>query len=271
MSEGGEPVLSISDLGIIRGDRWLLSNINWSVFQEQNWVILGPNGSGKSSLLSTLTGYLQATHGDIHVLGELYGGYDWREMRKRIGFVGSSLQKLMVQEELAIEIIAGGKEAQMDCRFEDLSLDLIKSARSLLKKLAISKLEFSPWSVLSQGERQRVLIGRALMAQPAVLILDEPCAGLDPVSREKFLLFLGRLTQKRLSPPIVLVTHHVEEIRPFFTHALMLNKGRCIAQGPIGKTLNTKNVQKTFGNSALLKKNPNGYSMSVSFSGHQVA
>jgi len=271
MGEEFKPVLSISGLSIQRDERWLLRDVNWSVLPGENWVVLGPNGSGKTSLLSTLTGYLQATKGDIFVLGELYGNYDWREMRKKIGFVGSSLQKLMVQEELAIEIVAGGKEAQIDCRIENLSDDLVKSSRSLLKKLGISRLENNPWSVLSQGERQRVLIGRALMAQPAVLILDEPCAGLDPVSREKFLLFLNRLSEKKLAPPIVFVTHHVEEIRPFFTHVLFLNKGRCLAQGPINKTLNIANIQKAFGKSALLKKGAMGYSMSVEILGHGVA
>ncbi len=266
-----DPILDLRDISIRRGDTWLIRDISWRVMPGENWVILGPNGSGKTSLLSTLTGYLQATTGEIRVLGQRYGGYDWREMRKRIGFVGSSLQKLMVQEELAIEIVAGGRDAQLDVRMEDLPEDYLVSAANILKKLGIYRLAQRPWSVLSQGERQRVQIGRALMARPSLMILDEPCAGLDPVSREKFLLFLSTLPERRTAPPMVLVTHHVEEIRPFFTHALLLSRGGVAAAGPLREVLTTANVRTAFGKAASLHRKGDKYSMSVELSGYGVA
>lgn len=269
--EPATPALSLSKLRIQRDDTWIIRDINWDVMPHENWVILGPNGSGKTSLLSTLTGYFQATSGEIQVLGKRYGGYDWREMRKCIGFVGASLQKLMVPEELAIEIVAGGREAQLDCRVESLPEEYLKSAHNILKRLGINRLSHRPWMLLSQGERQRVLIGRALMAKPAILILDEPCAGLDPVSREKFLVFLGKLSEKPSAPPMVFVTHHVEEIRPWFTHALLLSRGRSVAQGAIRDVLNNQNIKATFGKSASLSRIRDKYSLSVELSGNSVA
>ena len=271
MDQSSGPILRLTDISIRRGDNWLVREANWTVNPGENWVVLGPNGSGKTSLLSTITGYLQVTSGSIHVLGHSYGTFDWREMRKRIGFVGSSLQKLMVPEELAIEIVAGGRDAAMDIHMEDLSEDYLVAARNLLKRLGISRLAERPWRVLSQGERQRVLIGRALMARPGFMILDEPCAGLDPVSREKFLTFLAQLSERRSAPPMVFVTHHVEEIRPFFTHALLMSRGRVISAGPIREALNNQAIRKSFGKSASLHRKGDKFSMHVQLSGSSVA
>lgn len=264
-------VLRLDQVSIRRGETWLIRDIQWEVFPHQNWVLLGPNGSGKTSLLSTLTGFLQITSGEIQVLGQRYGGYDWREMRKRIGFVSASLQKLIVPEELAIEVVIGGREASLDTRIEDVTDADHHAALNLLKRLGIRRLAERPWMVLSQGERQRVLIGRALMAQPSLLILDEPCAGLDPISREKFLTFLDHLSHRHTAPPMVYVTHHVEEIRPFFTHAFILNRGRAVASGEIREALTNGSIRQAFGKSATLQRRGDRYSMSISTSGRSVA
>ena len=197
----------------------------------EHWVILGANGSGKTSLLSALTGYLTPTTGEVEVLGERYGASDWRELRRKVGIVSSSVRQMMHDEEAALESVISGKFAMIEFWGKSTRADRAEALR-ILKMVECERLAARPWRVLSQGERQRVLIGRALMARPRLLILDEPCAGLDPVSREHFLQFIERLGRQRNSPALVLVTHHVEEIMPVFTHVLLLKGGQVLAQGP---------------------------------------
>src|SRR6185312_14030367 len=219
-----EPVLEISNLKIRRGDVTILDGVNWRVERGQHWAILGANGSGKTSLLSALTGYLMPTAGEISLLGKIYGKSDWRELRKQIGIVSSSIRQMMADDEPAIETVASGKFAMIDFWGRLSRTDKV-NALKLLKQVECAHLAKRPWRVLSQGERQRILIGRALMANPRVLILDEPCAGLDPAAREHFLQFLQRLGSKKNSLTLMLVTHHVEEIMPVFSHVLVLKDG----------------------------------------------
>src|SRR5690606_35551682 len=162
----------------------------------EHWVILGANGSGKTSLLSALTGYLMPTAGEISVLGHRYGETDWRELRTRIGIVSSSVRQMMAEEEPALEIVVSGKYAVIDFWGRPKKADRSR-ARQILKQIECSHLAERPWRVLSQGERQRILIGRSLMASPKLLILDEPCAGLDPAAREHFLGFIERLGRRK--------------------------------------------------------------------------
>ncbi len=185
-------ILSVSGLCIERGGTVILRDVNWRVQRGEHWVILGANGSGKTSLLSALTGYLMPTRGEISVLGEIYGRSDWRELRKKIGLVSSSIRQMMADDEPALHTVASGKYAMIDFWGRLNRTDKAK-ALGLLKQVECEYLAERPWRVLSQGERQRVLIGRALMARPRVLILDEPCAGLDPAAREHFLHFIQRL------------------------------------------------------------------------------
>ncbi|MDR3377607.1 MAG: ATP-binding cassette domain-containing protein, partial [Verrucomicrobiae bacterium] len=177
------PILSVADLRIERSGTAILRQIDWRVERGQHWVILGANGSGKTSLLSALTGYLMPTSGAISVLGETYGQSDWRELRKKIGLVSSSIRQMMSDDEPAQETVASGKYAMIDF-WGRISRAEKAQARRLLQQVECDYLAERPWRVLSQGERQRVLIGRALMARPRILILDEPCAGLDPAARE---------------------------------------------------------------------------------------
>src|SRR6202012_5857984 len=210
-----KPVLEISNLKIQRGSVTILDGVNWRIERGQHWAILGANGSGKTSLLSALTGYLMPTAGEIILLGKKYGRTDWRELRKKIGIVSSSVRQMMADDEPALETVASGKFAMIDF-WGKLSRADRAAARRLLRQVEATRLAARPWGVLSQGERQRVLIGRALMARPRVLILDEPCAGLDPAAREHFLQFIQRLGTHKNAPTLVLVTHHVEEIMPAF-------------------------------------------------------
>src|SRR5437762_4774074 len=230
MARKKQAILEVSNLRIQRADTLILDGVQWRVEPGQHWTILGANGSGKTSLLSALTGYLMPTTGEISVLGEGYGQSDWRELRKHIGLVSSSVRQMMHDEEPALETIISGKYAMIDLWGRTTSRDRTR-ARRILRQIECSHLAGRPWLVLSQGERQRVLIGRALMAKPRLLILDEPCAGLDPAAREHFLQFLQRIGRRKNALTLVLVTHHVEEIMPVFSHVLILKNGRVLAAG----------------------------------------
>ena len=238
-------VLEVRGLRVTRGRNTILDGINWRVEHGQHWVILGANGSGKTSLLSALTAYLTPSAGTVEVLGAAYGRTDWRELRKHVGLVSSSIRQMIGDEATALEVVVSGKEATLNFWGKLRPADRARGL-ALLRQVEGGKLAERPWAVLSQGERQRVLIARALMAQPPLLILDEPCAGLDPVARGRFVRFLDRLGRKRGAPALVLVTHHVEEIAPVFTHALLLRAGRVTAAGPIRATLTTAGLERVF-------------------------
>ena len=238
-------ILSVANLRIERSGTVILSDVNWRMQRGEHWVILGANGSGKTSLLSAITGYLMPTSGEISVLGETYGESDWRELRRKIGLVSSSLRQRMADDEPALATVASGKYAMIDFWGRVTRTERVGALR-LLKQVGCEYLAERSWQVLSQGERQRVLIGRALMAKPRVLILDEPCAGLDPAAREHFLQFLQRLGGRKNSPTLVLVTHHVAEIMPVFSHVLLLKKGRVLAAGEKADVLTSKNLSQTF-------------------------
>ena len=257
-----QPILDVSGLRIQRGDTVILDNISWRVEPGQHWVILGANGSGKTSLLSALTGYLMPTAGAISVLSEHYGESDWRELRKQIGLVSSSVRQLMHDDEPALETVISGKYAMIDLWMQTTARDRA-AARLLMKQVECLHLADRPWRVLSQGERQRILIGRALMAKPRLLILDEPCAGLDPAAREHFLQFLQRLGCLAGAPTLILVTHHVEEIMPVFSHVLILKTGRVLAAGAKKTALNTKLLSRAFGEQTNLKKVKGRYVLAI--------
>jgi iron complex transport system ATP-binding protein len=255
-------VLEISNLRIQRGGVVILDDVNWRVERGQHWAILGANGSGKTSLLSALTGYLTPTSGEIFLLGKIYGESDWRELRKQIGLVSSSVRQMMADDEPAIETVASGKYAMIDF-WGRVSRAEKTQALKLLRQVECEYLAERPWRVLSQGERQRVLIGRALMAKPRVLILDEPCAGLDPAAREHFLQFIQRLGARKNSPMLALVTHHVEEIMPVFSHLLVLKNGKVLATGKKSSVLNSKNLSSAFCARMKLQQMENRYVMKV--------
>lgn len=241
----GAEILSVTGLTIRRGDTTILRDLSWRVQAGEHWVILGANGSGKTSLLSALTGYLTPTGGEITLLGRRYGESDWRELRKRVGLVSSALRQMMAEDEPALETVVSGRYAMIDFRGRATRADQLAAGR-WLRRVECSHLTARPWRVLSQGERQRVLIARALMASPRLLILDEPCAGLDPAAREHFLHFLQSLGRSKTSPALVLVTHHVEESMPVFSHVLLLERGRVLAAGRKADVLKSALLSRAF-------------------------
>jgi len=256
-------ILEVSNLRLQRGRTEILKNICWRVQRGEHWAVLGANGSGKTSLLSALTGYVTPTAGEILLLGQRYGRSDWRELRKQIGLVSSSVRRMMAPEEPALDTILSGKYAVIDFRGRPTAMERRRAER-LLAQVKCAHLARQPWQVLSQGERQRVLIGRALMAQPRLLILDEPCAGLDPAAREYFLQFLHRLGRRRNSPTLVLVTHHVEEIMPVFSHALILRAREILAAGRKDSVLTSELLSEAFDAPMRLRKNAGRYALTLS-------
>lgn len=257
-----KPILQVSNLRIERGGTLILDDVSWSVERGEHWVILGANGSGKTSLLSALAAYLTPTDGEIDVLGERFGESDWRELRKHIGIVSSSVRQMVQDAEPASLTVISGKYAMIDYWGRVEKADRAR-AQKLLRQLDCEYLAERPWGVLSQGERQRVLIARSLMANPKILILDEPCAGLDPVARENFLESIEQLGRRPRSLSLVLVTHHVEEITPLFSQVLLLKKGRVLTAGAKASTLTSQNLAEVFGRALRLRKNAGRYALSV--------
>ena len=254
------PVLDVTGVRVARGHTTILRNVAWQVRPGENWVILGANGSGKTSLLKVLHGHLPPTAGEISVLGRHYGKSDWRALRLEIGVVMSAFIAAIPPAEVARDTVISGKFAQLDLWARVSTADRV-AALKLLRLVGAARIAKREWAYLSQGERQRVLIARALMAKPRLLILDEPCAGLDPVARENFLHFIQALSRRRGAPALVLVTHHVEEITPAFTHVLLLRAGRVIAAGPRATTLTSKNLSGTFGRALRLVRTGRRYSI----------
>jgi len=255
-------ILEVSQLKVERGRAAILRGIDWRVARGQHWVLLGPNGCGKTSLLKAINGYFSPTSGGISVLGKTYGETDWRELRLQIGLVTSALQASIPPAEVAEDTVVSGRYAQLDLWMKTKPVDRT-DARRWMRFLGIGYLAQREWLFLSQGERQRVLIARSLMASPKLLILDEPCAGLDPVAREHFLQFVERLARKRGGPALVLVTHHVEEITPAFTHALVVRDGAVLANGTVKAVMTSKTLSAAFGARMKLSRYQGRYAARV--------
>jgi iron complex transport system ATP-binding protein len=262
------PIVSIEHLEVRRGKTRILQDINWQVRTGENWVILGANGSGKTTLLSCITGYVTPSAGTIEVLGKKYGKTDWRELRKEVGLVSSSVRQMIEDDQLGIEIVASGRRAEINSWHRVKGAERTE-ALQLLAQVECERLVDRPWGYLSQGERQRTLIGRALMARCKILILDEPCAGLDPVARERFLEFLSRLAASEGTPNLVLVTHHIEEILPCFSGALLLREGRVLAQGPVRQVVITNLMTEAFGAPLTVRRRGGRLAMALADSSAQ--
>lgn len=248
------PVINLAGIVMERDGTRILNRIDLRIGHGQHWVLLGPNGSGKTSLLKIMTGYEWPTSGRVEILGRLFGEVNIPQFRKSVGWVSSSLSHRMHGEVTALQAAVSGFEASIG-RYREFTPEEYAVAAEMLRFVGIHALADRPWQVLSQGERQRVLIARALVNRPALLILDEPCAGLDPAAREEFLNDLEKIAAASGAPTILFVTHHIEEIRPFITHVLALADGAIAAAGDITESLDTELIARLFGPCFVLRRN----------------
>ncbi len=240
------PVIELADVTVVRSRATLLHEINWTVEETDRWVIIGPNGAGKTTLLSILSANLYPTSGLVSLLGEVLGAVDVFELRPRIGMTSPVLAERLPRGEAVGNVIISASYAVMGRWREDYDVMDFQRAGELMHQLRIGHLGKRTFGTLSEGEKKRVQIARALMTDPELLLLDEPAAGLDLAGRESLVATLGEIAEDADSPAMVMVTHHLEEIPSGMTHALLLKKGRIVAAGPIDETLTEENMSQTF-------------------------
>lgn len=232
-----------------RGNRPILNNIHWNVERGEHWAIIGPNGAGKTALLNMISGYVWPTTGKVAIFNRVLGQVDVRELRKSIGWVSSALFERLYRirrNERVLNVVLSGKFASLGI-YEQVSAADENSAQELLELFQCAHLAEKPFHVLSQGEKQRILLARAWMSRPKLLILDEPCTGLDLLARERLLSAIQRLAEAPDGPTILYVSHHVEEIIPLFTHALLLKDGHVLAGGKKRDVLQKNQLSELFG------------------------
>ncbi|MFZ2514495.1 MAG: ABC transporter ATP-binding protein, partial [Candidatus Lutibacillus vidarii] len=240
-------VLAFSGVSVVRGGNTLLADISWEVEEGQRWVILGPNGAGKTTLLQLAAARIHPSDGVVGILGEVLGAVDVFELRPRIGLASASIAERIPGGERVVDVVVTASYAVVGrWREEYDALDLAR-AQGLLGSMGVGHLANRTFGTLSEGERKRVQIARALMTDPELMLLDEPAAGLDLGGREDLVARLSALAEDVDAPVLVLVTHHVEEIPPGFTDVLLLREGRVVAAGPLELTLTAANLSATFG------------------------
>ena len=227
---------------------WAIQHLTLAVRPGERWVVLGPNGCGKTTLVQLITGYLHPTVGDLSLLGARLGrGVDWRVLRTRLGVVSAAFAKMVRPELLAADVVMTAKYAALEPWWHEYSQEDRDRALRLLDAGGFAYLATRPFGVLSEGERQQVQLARSLMTNPDLLVLDEPAAGLDLGARERLVARIAAIAADLSLPAAVLITHHVEEIPPGFTHALLLRDGQTVAGGPIEETLQSSSVSDAFG------------------------
>jgi iron complex transport system ATP-binding protein len=254
----GSAVLRLTDVSFVRDDRTILAPLTWKVLPDQRWVVLGANGSGKTTLLRIAAMYEHPSTGQVQVLGERLGRTDVRVLRRRIGYMSPSLAGQLRPELRCLDVVMTAKYAALEPwwhRYDDAD-----EARALacLERMGVAWLAQRAMATTSSGEQQRVLLARTLMNEPAILLLDEPSARLDLGGREQLVQALAELTTDPTAPPLILVTHHLDEVPPGMTHVLMLREGEVVASGPIQRTLTSANLSDCFGLPLTLQRTDDG-------------
>ncbi len=242
-----DAVLQLVAVTVRRGDKLLLDNIDWTVELDERWVIIGPNGAGKTTLLQISGAMMHPTSGEAYVLGEKLGSVDVFELRPRIGFTSSALAQRVPAAEKVIDVVVSAGYAVVGRWREAYGRRDVRRAAELLERFGVAGFAERAYGTLSEGERKRVQIARALMTDPELLLLDEPAAGMDLGGREDLVRRLHRLAIDPDAPTTVLVTHHVEEIPEGITHAMLLRDGRVIRSGLVHDVIDSESLSETFG------------------------
>jgi iron complex transport system ATP-binding protein len=239
--------LRLAGVNVVIDRTPILRHVDWAVDAGQRWVVLGPNGAGKTTLLRLASLYLHPSSGTVEVLGQTLGRTDVRRLRTRIGLVSPAFAGLLRNEVTAAEVVMSAREAALETWWHSYGDKDRSVAVALLDRMGVADLADRTFGALSSGERQRVLLARSLWGDPGLVLYDEPTAGLDLGSREDLIARMTDLATDATTPPLILVTHHVEEIPPGFTHALLVGDGRIAAQGPIGDVLTADALSDLFG------------------------
>jgi iron complex transport system ATP-binding protein len=257
-----EAVVELEGVSFCRGRREILKDISWRIDAGMHWALLGANGSGKTTLLKILTGYEWPTLGAVRVLGEQFGVCDIRHLRKLIGWVSNAMTQRLPVQDTAIDVVASGLDASIGL-YRDITKDEYEKSRSVLAQLHAENIANQTYHTLSQGEMQKVLIARALINQPRILILDEPCIGLDPAARQRLLKDLSSLAESDNAPTIILVTHHIEEINSWIRNVLLLKNGKVLAQGLPCDVITSERMQELFDCSCTVLRQGNEFQLRV--------
>ena len=258
-----QPVVYLKNVSFRRKTRTILEDISWQIEGGRHWALLGANGSGKTTLLKIVTGYEWPTSGSVQVLGQHFGECSISELRKAIGWVSSAINSRLPQRDTALEIVVSGLAASIGLYREFTEIEL-SAGRNALAMVGAEKFADQDYSLLSQGEQQRVLIARGLVNEPKILILDEPCVGLDPAARQHLLSDLGEFAKGIECPSIIYVTHHIEEICPWITDVMLLKDGQVVAAGNPVETVTSKLMSEVFSSQCRVNRNGDEFTMSVS-------
>ena len=243
------PILDIRGVTYVAGSTTILRDISWRVEPGQHWAVLGPNGAGKTTLLRIACGYLWPNAGGS-VLRRGQPQVDLRQLRRSIGWISSAMISDIPKREKVLDTVVSGRFAQLGLKpvaGDSPAGEDYATAREYLEQLGCVELAAKQFGMLSQGEQQKVLIARARMAKPLLVILDEPCAGMDPGARERFLGTLSELTRRPDAPSLVLVTHHIQEIVPGVDHTLVLHQGRVVRSGHTSSVLDAATISEIYG------------------------
>jgi len=244
---GGTPALAFCGVRMVRDGRAVLDDVTWSVQPHERWVVLGRNGSGKTTMVRLASAQEHPSAGVVEVLGQRLGRVDLRTLRARIGLASSALTQRLRPALTAADVVMTARFGALEPWWHTYDDADRQRARDLLARLGVGAFADREFGTLSSGESQRVLIARTLMTDPGLLLLDEPTAGLDLGGREELVASLAALAQDDTSPPTILVTHHVDEIPPGFTHLLLLKEGRVQAAGPLDEVLTEEQLSACFG------------------------
>ncbi|CAB4364773.1 MAG: ATP-binding cassette domain-containing protein [Actinobacteria bacterium] len=250
--------LHLKNVSFVRDERVILAPLEWRVQPSERWLVLGANGSGKTTLLRIASLYEHPSSGTVDVLGERLGRTDVRQLRRRVGYLSAALAAQIRPELRCLDVVMTARYAALEPWWHRYTTADEARAIECLERMGVAWTATRSLGTVSSGEQQRVLLARTLMNEPGVLLLDEPSARLDLGGREQLVQALAELTLDPAAPPLVLVTHHLDEVPPGMTHTLMLRDGKVVARGPLSTALNSDSLSECFGLPLHLERRPDG-------------